>query len=53
MKSLESLVLDSTAVTGAGMRHLRDLPRLVGLGLRDTKISDDDMAEVSAKLTPA
>lgn len=48
MTGLESLVADeSAAITGVGLKHLKDLRHLVDLYLNSTKITDEGLAAVS------
>jgi hypothetical protein len=46
LNGLHRLVLDGTAVTNAGLAHLKDLPALTELLLARTQVSDDGLEQL-------
>ena len=47
---MQMLYLDRTAVTDAGLAHLRSLPKLRVLWVKDTRISDEGIRKLQQAL---
>ena len=50
LTSLETLRLDGTAVTDAGLRHLHGLSRLRYVNLQGTAVTDDGIEKLRAAM---